>query len=707
MILNILAASIVLLAPAQQGTASSQGADDVAPIVQRVATTVQLAAQEYRIGVADGRVVSPAEVEEAQLFLAEARRTAERLPAGGSASVIGAIDALVAAVGRTDDPDSITVAARALTTTLAERYRVDVDQVPATAPSLARGAQVYQQNCADCHGAAGRGDGPAGLGLTPPPSALNDGVRLVDVSPLDFYRRTTIGVAGTAMPAFETRLNAADRWAAAVYATLLRYPAPAGDVPPGLRSFGATARMSDAEVAEALGSPVERVTQQIAAVRSFHGQESGAGAALVFADVANQLDSVLTLASAGQPDAASAAAFEAYLTFEQVESGVRAVDPALASRLEAAFATLRGRAGGGATPAELQTLRAELATGLARAELLIGKPMSATDLFVQSFVILLREGLEAILLIGALIAFLVKTGNAKRRRDIHFGVAAAVVVSLLTAVAFETVFRFSAASQEVLEGATMLVAAAVLFYVSYWLLSKMEVAKWNRFVKGKVQDALVSGSAFALPSVAFLAVYREGVETVLFYKALLVAGPASGAVVPVLLGIAAASVLLGIVYVLINRFGVRLPLKPFFGITSAFLYYMAFVFLGKGIAELQGGGVLPITVVSWAPQVERLGIYRTVESLGAQAVLVGLLLAAVVWTFYLEPRRLRVTQQLVPEPNERVEVPAPVDLPAAPASTGGVPFEVDLLRSLERMDADLAELRAEVERLKARLAARR
>jgi len=166
----------------------------------------------------------------------------------------------------------------------------------------------------------------------------------------------------------------------------------------------------------------------------------------------------------------------------------------------------------------------------------------------------------------------------------------------------------------------------------------------------------------------------------------------------------AASVLLGIVYVLINRFGVRLPLKPFFGITSAFLYYMAFVFLGKGIAELQGGGALPITVVSWAPQVERLGIYRTVESLGAQAVLVVLLLAAVVWTFYLEPRRLRVTQQLVPEPTEGVEVPAPVDLPA---STGGVPFEVDLLRSLERMDADLAELRAEVERLKARLAARR
>ena len=705
MILISAVSSFLLLASPQQGAQSPASSGDMAPVVQRIATTVQLAAQEYRIGVSGGRVIMAAEVEEAGLFLAEARRTAERLPPESSRATIGALDEMIAAVNRTADPDSLAAAARTLTSGLAERYGVDVDQVPTSAPPLARGAQVYQQNCAGCHGLAGRGDGPDGLGLTPPPGALSDGVRLVDVSPLDFYRRITIGVAGTAMPAYETRLSAADRWAAAAYATLLRYPAPAGEVPPGLRSFGTTARMSDIQVAEALGVPMERASAVIAAVRSFHGQEAGAEAAVVFADVNRRLDSVLTLAAAGQRAEASGEAFEAYLTFEQVESGVRAVDPALAAELEAEFATLRGRAGGGATAEELSTLRAELATGLARAERVLGKPMTRTELFVQSFVILLREGLEAILVIGALIAFLVKTGNARRRRDIHFGVGAAIVVSLLTAVAFETVFRISAASQEVLEGVTMLVATAALFYVSYWLLSKMEVAKWNRFVKGKVQDALVSGSAFALPSVAFLAVYREGVETVLFYKALLVAGPASGAVMPVVLGIAAASGVLGVVYILINRFGVRLPLKPFFGVTSAFLYYMAFVFMGKGIAELQGGGVVPITVVSWAPQIERLGIYRTVESLAAQGVLLVLLLGALVWTFYLEPRRLRVTQELVPDPVE----PTPADREAPPAleSPSGVPFEVDLLRSLERMDADLAELRAEVERLKTRLHARR
>ena len=705
MILISATRSVILLAALQRAGQAPASPSELTPVVQRIATTVQLAAQEYRVGVQGGRVVAPAEIEESLLFLAEARRTAERLPPDGAQPTIGALERLAASVRRTADPDSVAAFAHELTAGLADRYHVDLDQVPASAPSLARGAQVYQQNCAGCHGLGGRGDGPEGLGLTPPPAALTDGVRLVAVSPLDFFRRTTIGVAGTAMPAFETRLSVEDRWASADYATLLRYPAPAGEVPTSLRAFGTTARMTDTDIAAVLGLPVDQAGPTLAAVRSFHLQEGAEEASAVFAQVDRQLDSVLALAAAGQPAAAGGEAFEAYLTFEQVESAIRGKDPALASGLEAAFATLRGRAGGGATASELQTLRAELNTELERAERVLGKPMTAADLFIQSFVILLREGLEAILLIGALIAFLLKTGNGQRRRDIHVGVIAAIIVSLLTAVAFETVFRLYPASQEVLEGATMLVATVALFYVSYWLLSKMEVAKWNRFVKGKVQDALTSGSALALPSVAFLAVYREGVETVLFYKALMVAGPAGGSVLPVVAGIILASVVLGVVYVLINRFGVKLPLKPFFAVTSAFLYYMAFVFVGKGIAELQGGGVIPITVVSWAPQIERLGMYRTVESLAAQAVLLLLLAAALLWTFHLEPRRLRVTQELVPEPQLPDAAVRSTDVTVAVST--GVPFEQDLLRSLERMDADLAELRAEVERLKARLHARR
>ncbi len=701
---------IVLAASPIQAVQQPVVSQDRAPVARRVAATAQLAAQEYRIGVIDGRVVAKAEVEEAELFLQEARRSAALLPADAARPAAAEIDALLALVRRTAPADSLDAHVRTLTTGLTERLGVTLDELPAQTPSLARGAEVYQANCAGCHGAVGRGDGSLAAGLDPPPANLADGAALRDVSPLDFYRRISIGTVGTAMPAFEGRLPAEDRWAAALYASILRVPAPRGDVPPSLRAFATTGKMSDDQVLAALGV-TERSSPDalgsVAAVRTFQADHTGAQYEQVFAQVRGQLDSAFALARTNDP-AASARAFDAYMTFEQVERGVRAKNPGLAAELETAFAALRTRAAGGAAPAELDALRGRLDAGLESAERALGDQDSPFNLFVQSFIIMVREGLEAILIVGALMTFLVKMGAAHRRRDIHIGVGAAIGASLLTALALETVFVLSPAHREALEGGTMVVATAVLFYVSYWLLSKMEVVKWNHFVKSKVQDALNSGSALALASAAFLAVYREGFETVLFYKALFVAGAAAGTM-PVVGGILAGSVVLVGVYIAINRFGVRLPLKPFFAVTSAFLYYMAFVFAGKGVAELQEGGLVSTTVLSWAPRVPALGIYPTAESIGAQGILVLLALVALVWNFVLEPRRVRgVTSVMVPEP---VPPPAPPIAPVAPshaalrhaADTVGPAAVVELLRSLERMEADLAEMRAEVERMRRHL----
>jgi high-affinity iron transporter len=271
-------------------------------------------------------------------------------------------------------------------------------------------------------------------------------------------------------------------------------------------------------------------------------------------------------------------------------------------------------------------------------------------------------------------------------------------------VALETIFVLSPAHREALEGGTMVLATAVLFYVSYWLLSKMEVVKWNQFVKSKVQDALDSGSALALASAAFLAVYREGFETVLFYKALFVAG--GNGTMPVVAGILAGSVVLVAVYIAINRFGVRLPLKPFFAVTSAFLYYMAFVFAGKGIAELQEGDLIGTTIVSWAPRIPALGIYPTAESLGAQAVLILLAIVALIWNFVIAPRRVRsVTSVMMRGSRPQVSGPTPPAVSRVPADAVTGTAVVELLRSLERMEADLAEMRAEVERMRRHLCA--
>jgi high-affinity iron transporter len=614
--------------------------EDPVPVVRRLAATAQLAAQEYRAGVSGDRVVARAEVDEARLFLQESRRSAARLPQEVRSSALKAIDSLVGLMSRTASPDSIDVQVRRLTTSLSIKLNVVLDEIPTHTPLAARGAMVYQANCAGCHGSLGRGDGPLAKGLEPVPANLADRSALQDRSPLDYYRRISIGVVGTAMPAFESRLPAEDRWAAAVYATMLRFPARSGNVPSALQAFPTTARMSDVQLLAALGErdTTEAALSRVAAVRGYQPDASGDANAQVFARVRVELDSAYALARRGDTSA-STRAFDAYMTFEQVERGVRARNPGLAAELESAFAALRTGTAGGETLAELDASRRRLEAGLENAERILGDDSSPANLFVQSFVILVREGLEALLIVGALMTFLAKMGAAHRKRDIHIGVGAAVGASLLTAFALETVFHLTPGKREALEGATMVLATAVLFYVSYWLLSKMEVAKWNHFVKSKVQDALSSGSGLALASAAFLAVYREGFETVLFYKALFLTGGHNGGAMPILGGILAGSVVMVGVYIAINRFGLRLPLKPFFGFTSAFLYYMAFVFAGKGIAELQEGALIPTTILPGWPRVPALGIYPTVESLMAQALLVALLLVALIWTFVLAPRR--------------------------------------------------------------------
>jgi high-affinity iron transporter len=179
----------------------------------------------------------------------------------------------------------------------------------------------------------------------------------------------------------------------------------------------------------------------------------------------------------------------------------------------------------------------------------------------------------------------------------------------------------------------------VLFSVSYWLISRVEAVKWQQFIKMKVTNALDHGGGKALALVAFLAVYREGAETALFYQALFREGP--HVALPLSLGIVAGFALLAVIFTLFYRYGIRIPMRPFFTVTSVLLYYMAFVFMGKGVRELQEGNFVHITVVRWAPHVEALGIYPSVETLLGQIVLLVLFVFMIVKTFL--PRKAATT----------------------------------------------------------------
>ncbi len=253
--------------------------------------------------------------------------------------------------------------------------------------------------------------------------------------------------------------------------------------------------------------------------------------------------------------------------------------------------------------------------------------------FLQSLLIILREGFEAILLIAALIAYLQRSGRRREIAVIYGAAALAVGASLVTAYAFQKILAVSPADQEVLEGFTLLLASAVLFYVSYWLISKAEARRWQSYIREKVSVSLGKGRMAALGAVAFLAVYREGAETVLFYQALL-AGT-HGASQEVWSGFAAGSLLLLLLFVLFRQAVGKLPLGPFFAATSGFLYYLAFVFAGKGIHELQEGGLVGDTPVTFVPHIDPLGIFPSLETLLVQSLFVlslAVLAARWLWT---------------------------------------------------------------------------
>lgn len=644
------AAAVALLV--SPGPISGQE-EDGAGVARRVAAITAVAADEYALGVANGAVVSEAELTEARLFFDEARRLATGLPEAMRADAVRILDSLRARAGRLDAPAALRGDVESLRRALASGLGIQLDPLPRTVPSLAVGERLYRANCAACHGARGVGDGRAGASLDPPPADLTDRNTLASSSPLDFFRKISVGVAGTAMTGFESKLTLDERWALAVYTSGLRFSEAERRTGAAwvsgrcrgcdvwLSDLGTVLDMSDDSLMATMGSvaserpPAEAVAYaRTAPAAEVLGADRGLATRRVASRVSAMIDQVVALAAAGEPARASEEALAAYLAFEEIETEVGARSAAAAAEVERSFAQLRAAArSGGDVPARAAAARAavERAGGVAT------EGGGAGVLFGQSLLIIVREGLEAILIVGALMAFLVKAGARGRMREIGLGAGLAVVASVVTAGALATVFRVTAAQQEAIEGITMLLASVVLFSVASWMVSKIEAEKWRAFVTARVRDALSSGRAFALAGVAFLAVYREGVETVLFYGALLGTADGAAGVGGVVAGLALGLALLAVVYLAIQRWGLRIPLRPFFAVTGMLLTVMAVSFAGQGVAELQAAGWVPSTPLG-LPAVPALGLFPTVQTFLAQVTVAAAFLAALGWIFWMSPR---------------------------------------------------------------------
>ncbi|TSJ90730.1 FTR1 family iron permease [Gilliamella apicola] len=258
-----------------------------------------------------------------------------------------------------------------------------------------------------------------------------------------------------------------------------------------------------------------------------------------------------------------------------------------------------------------------------------GKKESGWSVFFASFIIIFREGLEAILVIAAISAYLVRSDNKPMLKVVYLSSLFAVFASVLAAIALHTIVGLSGANQEIMEGAAMLLATVVLFFISSWMLSKSESKAWKNYVEGKVQSAVSTGSSFALGFAAFLAVFREGAETIIFYQAML--ADAKDHMDMVWYGLGVGTIVLTLVFIVIRFGSVKLPLKPFFICTSALMYLMAIAFAGGGVKELQEADIISVTPVDFVHSVEVLGIYPTVETLVPQLVMLVVVMLSIMY----------------------------------------------------------------------------
>lgn len=247
---------------------------------------------------------------------------------------------------------------------------------------------------------------------------------------------------------------------------------------------------------------------------------------------------------------------------------------------------------------------------------------------LASIMILLREGFEAILIVGAIIAYLRKSGT-EDLRPVYKGSLIGILASVVMAIILLSLTKFgfqSGQGQEVVEGVTMFIAVAVLFYTSNWMVSRASEKKWESYIQGKVQSSVDKNSMFSLAFTCFLAVFREGAEVILFYQAMFSGSDGNGTVSAVLLGILISIVLLVFVYKAIIITGKRLPLKPFFLGTSILMFVMVVSFVGGGISEFVDASWISPHLVEGVPTISLLGIYPYAESLIAQGIAILVIL---------------------------------------------------------------------------------
>jgi high-affinity iron transporter len=592
---------------------------------------------DYKNAVMDGKVISQDEYTEMQEFskrISELSAQLKELDKGDKAGIDAEVKSLTAQVDQKADPKVIADLAKSIKDKLLAAYQIV--PYPRRLPALADGKKLYDDNCTQCHGATGKGDGPGRQSMnpkTPLPANFTDPERIGGLSPFKAFNTTSFGIEGTAMASFAA-LSEEQRWQVSFYVLTLRFsPDAAKD---GAALFQSKKMAGEFTTVALLATHSDE--QLLEKLKPYASQEAEALKLLAYLRrgvLETKTQDPLLIARGlireavefygkGDKEKAYQKAVEAYLDgFELAEPALFAKDASFGRALEGQFTQLRNAIKQGEPADSIEKRQREIEAKLDEATQMLAREdgFSTYYTFINSALIILREGLEATLILAAILAMLKVMGAGAAIRYIHLGWILALVMGGLTWLATQTILTLSGQHRESMEGFISVFAAVALFYVGYWLHTRSEAKRWQAFIQDKVKNSLSSKSIFGLMGISFFAVYREAFEVVLFYQALWLQNENSHQAV--LWGFIAGLAILVAATFGILKLGLKVPLKYFFGATGTLLYIVAFVFAGNGIKELQAAGWLPTTPLNFPLQAPLLGIHPTVESLAAQGIMLG------------------------------------------------------------------------------------
>lgn len=498
-------------------------------------------------------------------------------------------------------------------------------------PSLKSGMVVYNKKCQSCHGAEGKGDGILAAGLDPEPTDFQDLGTLKHLSAVQAYNVAKLGLEGTAMRSFN-ELSEAELWDVSFYIMSLSHPADRGKLsilPQGI-NLESISKWTDQQLQNNLAAVGSQIN--ISQIRHYEPDR-----AVPLEVASTNLDASLQAFLNNDKKNAQALALNAYLEgVELVENTLKASDKSIVIEIEKAMLAYRNALKGNDVELAKSTHATASELIIKAQEILDRNSYSFGFTFWAALSILLREALEALLIIVVILSILRPLKIKKAIRFLHAGWISALILGVASWLFVDQLVNISGSSREMMEGVGSLIAVVVLIYMGTWLHSKSEIKKWKEFIEVKINKISKSGNWWALMLFSFVVVFREAFEVVLFLSALKLDIPSNSGS-PIGWAVLTSVIIVVVFAILILQYSKRLPIKQIFRVSAITMVVLAVVLVGKGFAALQEAGIIGMNLLSDRIRLEALGIYPTIQSVGAQLLTLALTIG--IWMYMERPKQ--------------------------------------------------------------------